>query len=106
MTQLEKISAIAGLLVIAASIFAHSISLQGDINKLNKEQQEIKSNIDNNFKKIMDISSYNKSTNNKIKNNEDWIRYLQNRIDERQNSIESSMIKTHQLLNEISKKTQ
>jgi len=104
MTKLEKISAIVGLIVIGASIFSRYLYLQEDVKTLQNKQQLMKRNITNNLEKIMELDSYSKKIDSNIKNNKDWIDYLQEKIDNRQDSIESSMKETYQLLKKIAEK--
>jgi L-cysteine desulfidase len=104
MTQLEKISSIVGLIVIGSSVFAHSISLQGDVGTLSNQQKYIRLNIEKNENILFEIKSYHGEITNKIENNRYLIKSLKNDIEKEQNRLILGIEKTYSLLSEISKK--
>lgn len=106
MTQLEKISAIVGLIVIGAGIFSNYINFQNKIDLLQSEQQQIKQNIDKNEILIAEVKSYNGGIDVKIKSNKDWVDHLQNVIETQTEKIDTLMITTHELLVRIADKKQ
>lgn len=103
MTNLEKIVAIVTLVIAGAGFYAYFISLSHDVETLKKDKPTISFNIRDNEKSIIDLKSHYEVVNSNIKHNQDLIEYLQNKIDDQQNSLNLSIKITHDLLSEVIK---